>query len=102
MNDYHRAKNVFGELTFGDYWNLVGCHAVAFRIKGGKKFGFEFGLSESSIRFYLGDSESHREVAHIRLDAKVKAFGNKVVAKNSFGHDLTIEFFELKPLEFDP
>lgn len=99
MNNYHKAKNVFGELTFGEYWNLIGCHAVAFRFKGGKTFGFEFGVTESSIKFFWRGG--HRQAAEIKLDAKVKAFGNKVVAKNSLGQDLTIEFFELKPLEFD-
>lgn len=100
MSDYHRAKNVFGELTFGEYWNLVGCHAVAFRIEGGKRFGFEFGVTESSIRFFWRGG--HRQAAEIRLDAKVKAFGNKVAFKNSLDREMILEFFELKPLEFDP
>lgn len=100
MNEYHRAKNVFGELTFGEYWNLVGCHAAAFRIKGVKTLGFKFGATESSIKFFWGGGQ--REAAEIRLDAKVKAFGNKVAFKNSLDREMTIEFFELKPLEFDP
>lgn len=103
--DYYRAKNVFGEMTFGEYWNLVGCHASAFRVKGHKQLIARCRVDGDCVRLFLGDGSffSDGSEAHfvIPLDARAKVVGNRVTTMDSSHGTLVVDFFELKPLEFE-
>lgn len=103
--DYHRAKNVFGELRFGEYWNLAGCHAEAFRVDGGRGLGTMCRVNGPRVEFRvptrsLDDALGAR--VEIPLDAPARVSGNRVVTRDAFGAERTIEFFTLSPLDFDP
>lgn len=106
ISNHHRAKNVFGELTFGEYWNLVGCHASAFKIKGHKGIGTLCFPDDSAIKFVFGDGSFFKDgsESYIRvpLSSRARVSGNRVITKDSSGMEAVIDFFELSPLDFDP
>lgn len=98
-----RAKNVFGEMTFGEYWNLVGCHAEAVRLNGGPEFITRFGPDGHFVKFFFADfEEGSKTYLSVPLGTRVRASGNRVTVLESLGRDTSIEFFELRPLDFDP
>lgn len=102
--DSIRAKNLFGEMTFGEYWNLVGCHAAVVRVGGSRPLITRFKADGPFIKFFFSsepgtDSEACLSVP---LVTRVQASGNRVVVLEALGRDTVIEFFELRPLEFDP
>lgn len=100
--DMHRAKNVFGELTFGEYWNLVGCHAHVARLNGSRLLVTKFEPLETSVRFFFESPEDGSQTYFsVSLKSRVRAVGNKVVVDDTMAGNTTIEFYELKPLEFD-
>ncbi len=47
--DSHRIKNVLGELTFGEYWNVAGCHAYAVKLPR-DKYGYQEGYQDGYHR----------------------------------------------------
>lgn len=103
--DYHRAKNVFGELTFGEYWNLSGCHAAVFRVDGCRSLGTMCRVNGSLVEFRVparSRDEALLQRVDIPLDAPARVAGNRVVTRDSSGGERTIEFFVLSPLDFDP
>lgn len=100
--NHHRAKNVFGELTFGEYWNLVGCHAAAARLNGSRMLVTRFEPDGESVKFLFHDPDDCSETYFsVSLKCKVQVAGNKVKMIHDLDKNTTIEFFELKPLEFD-
>lgn len=101
--NHHRAKNVFGELTFGEYWNLTGCHAAAARLNGSRMLVTRFEPDGESVRFIFQDPDDCSETYFsVSLKCRVQVAGSKVKVIDDLDKNTTIEFFELKPLEFDP
>ena len=111
-SDYHAAKNVLGELTFGEYWNLVS-GAAAVRVKCGKllrgvhhqnnRLCIDFGPERGSIkfRFPIRIAGSYAAAAYnieVRLSEKVVVARNKAKTKLVDGQEVEIEFYELAPI----
>lgn len=102
MSDHHVAKHVFGELTFGEYWNLFGCHAFCVKVWGRNCLAFEpYQLFEQMcVRFRLSSYLNHdEESVFVPLESKVKVEGHKVRVKDNQGQEILLEFYELSPLE---
>lgn len=92
-------------MTFGEYWNLVGCHAAVFKVDGCRSLGTMCRVKGAIVEFRVParpQAEALLQRFDIPLGAIAKVVGNRVVTSDSFGTERSIEFFELKPLEFDP
>lgn len=96
MSDYHTAKYVLEGMTFGEYWNLVGCHCAAVKVKGYKDILFPF-VEEGCVKLWQLGSVSKGPVPGptILLSEKIKISGNKIETKDDLGKPINIEFFEL-------
>jgi hypothetical protein len=93
--DSHRIKNVLGELTFGEYWNVAGCHAYAVKLRG-KNYSTAFqpsDLPEPCIRFHF---ENYGNI-FIPLGAKAKVLANRVITHDISNEEITLDFYELTP-----
>ena len=93
--DSHRIKNVLGELTFGEYWNIAGCNAYAVKLRG-KNYSTAFqpsDLPEPCIRFHF---ENYGNI-FIPLGAKAKVVVNRVVTYDISNEEITLDFYELAP-----
>ena len=97
----HRVKNVLGELTFGEYWNIAGCNAYAVKLKG-KKYSNSFQYStsfqpsempEPCIRFYF---ENYGNL-FVPLRAKAKVVGHRGITEALQQGEVTLDFYELTP-----
>lgn len=100
MSDYHIAKHVMGELTFGEYWNLIGSTASVAVLKGAfhKRMTMQFSPMEDCIRFNMIDDGRPRWSLDIPLKSKVKVSGHSVRTTDHRGEEITIEFYELAPV----
>lgn len=100
MSDYHIAKHVMGELTLGEYWNLIGCDADVAIVKNsyGKKKILGFEADDDHIRFEVEDGHKFGWNLDVPLKSKVKVDGNSVRTTDDLGKEVTIEFYELKPV----
>jgi len=96
--DSYRIKNVLGELTFGEYWNVAGCNAYAVKLKG-KNYSTSFqpvepeDLPEPCIRFNF---ENYGNI-FVPLGAKAKVVGNRVMTRDIYKEEITLDFYELTP-----
>lgn len=104
--DSHRIKNVLGELTFGEYWNITGCNAYAVKSKrkgtgapltstsfGPERWLRHGGQPEPCICFDFGIYGN----LFVPLKAKAKVVGHKVVTHDVHGEEITLDFYELTP-----
>lgn len=105
MSDHHIVKNVMGELTFGEYWNLVACNsAVAVvncpRLKINKKMTISFSVDAEKVMFHFPGSFNDKGKTYsidIYLREIVQVAGNK--AKTMFnGKPVEIEFYDITPV----
>lgn len=104
MSDYHIAKNVFGELTFGEYWNLAGCHSQCCAVRMDGKFVYttDFKPEEDMIFFYLEgyySGDGSKFCKKVPLSSKVKVNKNVVESFDHLNKKVTIKFYRLEPLE---
>lgn len=97
--DSHRVKNVLGELTFGEYWNVSGCTAYAVKLKGKTSTSFcpadlkaESGAPKSCIVFSFNYGD-----VFVPLSSKAKVVGHRVITKDVQGEEVTLDFYELTP-----
>lgn len=97
--DCHRVKNVLGELTFGEYWNIAGSNAYAVKLKG-KNIGPNYSTSfepsempEPCIRFYF---ENYGNL-FVPLGSKAKVVGHRVITEALQQGEVTLDFYELTP-----
>lgn len=99
MSEYHAARHVFGEMTFGEYWNLAGCQAECCSIKTGigSKRTIDFGVEDEFIMFRFQGKETQHCIA-VPLSAKVKINQNKVIVRDA-NNETVIRFYRLEPLE---
>ena len=94
--DSHRIKNVLGELTFGEYWNIAGCNAYAVKLRG-KNYSTDFqpsDMPEPCVRFYF---ENYGNL-FVPLGAKAKVVGHRVITEALQQGEVTLDFYELTPL----
>ena len=102
MSDHHTARNVFGELTFGEYWNLAGCHAAVVKAKGRNGICATLVPKDDAVKFIfekLAIDEGGRVTYWIQIPLRSKATvsGNKVTTKDDTGTSVVLEFYDLTP-----
>jgi len=95
MSDHHTARNVFGELTFGEYWNLAGCHAAAVRAKGRKGICTTLIPKDDAVKFIFEPNTPYW--IQIPLRSKATVSGNKVTTRDDAGKIVVLEFYDLTP-----
>jgi hypothetical protein len=95
MSDHHTARNVFGELTFGEYWNLAGCHAGAVMADGRKGICTKITVKDDAVQLVFEQFTPYW--IQIRLRSKATVSGNKVTTRDDMGKPVALEFYDLTP-----
>jgi hypothetical protein len=97
---YYSNRHLLGEFTFGEYWNLAGCNAAVAKIENIASLCQTFEADHEKIKFvyeglYSGDGSFYS--ISVPLKSKAVVSENKVKTKDSSGHEIKIEFYELAP-----